>query len=225
MTAFNYKRLFTTLLLGSMLALGACSGEDSTPETQLTDTASEAPAEMRGTADDAATNAGSGNPVVVMETSMGTIEIELWPEEAPISVENFLRYVDNSLYDNLAFHRVIPGFMIQGGGYDSDFVELSGYPAIKNEARPALRNDRGTIAMARTQVVDSATSQFFINLVDNEFLNQRGTSPQEFGYAVFGEVISGMEVVDQIAGVQTTSRRGHQDVPVEPVTIVSATRQ
>nr|WP_058023219.1 peptidylprolyl isomerase [Pseudohongiella spirulinae] len=169
--------------------------------------------------------ASSDNPVVVMETSMGIIEIELWPEEAPLSVENFLRYVDNSLYDNLTFHRVIPGFMIQGGGYDSDFVELSGYPAIKNEARPALRNDRGTIAMARTQVVDSATSQFFINLVDNEFLNQRGTSPQEFGYAVFGEVISGMDVVDQIAGVQTTSRRGHQDVPVEAVTIVSATRR
>ncbi|WP_237113421.1 peptidylprolyl isomerase [Pseudohongiella spirulinae] len=180
---------------------------------------------MQSATGDDAMPASSDNPVVVMETSMGIIEIELWPEEAPLSVENFLRYVDNSLYDNLTFHRVIPGFMIQGGGYDSDFVELSGYPAIKNEARPALRNDRGTIAMARTQVVDSATSQFFINLVDNEFLNQRGTSPQEFGYAVFGEVISGMDVVDQIAGVQTTSRRGHQDVPVEAVTIVSATRR
>ncbi|ALO46277.1 peptidylprolyl isomerase [Pseudohongiella spirulinae] len=225
MTALNYKRLFMALLFGSMLTLGACSGEDTNPQTQLTDTAQEAPAEMQSATGDDAMPASSDNPVVVMETSMGIIEIELWPEEAPLSVENFLRYVDNSLYDNLTFHRVIPGFMIQGGGYDSDFVELSGYPAIKNEARPALRNDRGTIAMARTQVVDSATSQFFINLVDNEFLNQRGTSPQEFGYAVFGEVISGMDVVDQIAGVQTTSRRGHQDVPVEAVTIVSATRR
>ena len=225
MTALNYKRLLMPLLLGGMLVLGACSGEDSAPETQMAETTSEAPAEMRSAANDDAAAADSGNPVVVMETSMGTIEIELWPEEAPISVENFLRYVDNSLYDNLTFHRVIPGFMIQGGGYDSDFVELSAYPAIKNEARPALRNDRGTLAMARTQVVDSATSQFFINLVDNEFLNQRGTTHQEFGYAVFGEVISGMDVVDQIAGVQTTSRRGHQDVPVEPVTIISATRK
>nr|WP_294134928.1 peptidylprolyl isomerase [Pseudohongiella sp.] len=160
-----------------------------------------------------------------METSAGTIEIELWADRAPISVENFLRYVDNNLYDNLTFHRVIPGFMIQGGGYDSDFVEISGYPPITNEADPSLENTRGTLAMARTNVVDSATSQFFINLVDNDFLNQTGTTPQQFGYAVFGEVISGMDVVDEIATVETANRNQHQNVPVEPVIIESVTRR
>lgn len=169
--------------------------------------------------------AESTNPVVVMETSHGTVVIELWAEEAPITVENFLKYVDNKLYENLTFHRVIPGFMIQGGGYNSNFVEMSGYPPIKNEAKPSLENDRGTLAMARTNVVDSATSQFFINLVDNDFLNQRGTNAQDFGYAVFGKVIEGMEVVDAIAGVPTANQRQHQNVPVEPVLIKSMTRR
>lgn len=165
------------------------------------------------------------NPVVVMTTSKGDIVIELWADEAPITVENFLRYADNNLYDNLIFHRVIPGFMVQGGGYDTDLVEMSGYAPITNEARPLLRNDRGTLAMARTNVVDSATSQFFINLVDNDFLNQRGTSPAEFGYAVFAEVIEGMDVVDAIAAVPTTARRQHQNIPIEPVVILSVTRR
>jgi cyclophilin family peptidyl-prolyl cis-trans isomerase len=165
------------------------------------------------------------NPVVVMETSQGTVVIELWADEAPITVENFLRYVDNKLYDNLTFHRVIPGFMIQGGGYNSEFVEMSGYASIKNEASPSLENDRGTLAMARTNIVDSATSQFFINLVDNDFLNQRGTSAQDFGYAVFGRVIEGMDIVDAIATVPTANARQHQNVPVEPVMILSMTRR
>jgi cyclophilin family peptidyl-prolyl cis-trans isomerase len=169
--------------------------------------------------------AESQNPVVVMETNKGSVVIELWADEAPITVENFLRYVDNKLYENLTFHRVIPGFMIQGGGYNSDFVEMSGYAPIKNEAKPSLENDRGTLAMARTNVVDSATSQFFINLVDNDFLNQRGTSPQDFGYAVFGRVIEGMEIVDTIAAVSTTNQRQHQNVPVEPVVILSMSRR
>lgn len=169
--------------------------------------------------------AESNNPVVVMATNKGTVVIELWQDQAPITVENFLRYVDNKLFDNLTFHRVIPGFMIQGGGYNTDFVEMSGYPPIKNEARPSLRNDRGTLAMARTNVVDSATSQFFINLVDNDFLNQRGTSAQDFGYAVFGKVIEGMDVVDSIASVPTTNHRQHQNVPVEPVIIQSIVRR
>jgi len=169
--------------------------------------------------------AEADNPVVVMETSKGTVVIELWQDRAPITVENFLRYVDNKLYDNLIFHRVIPGFMIQGGGFNSNFVEMSGYPPIKNEARPSLRNDRGTLAMARTSIVDSATSQFFINLVDNDYLNQRGTTPQDFGYAVFGKVIEGMDVVDAIAGVPTTNFRMHQNVPVEPVVIHSIVRK
>jgi cyclophilin family peptidyl-prolyl cis-trans isomerase len=169
--------------------------------------------------------AENANPVVVMETSQGTVVIELWADEAPITVENFLRYVDNKLYDNLTFHRVIPGFMIQGGGYNSEFVERSGYAPIKNEASPSLENDRGTLAMARTNVVDSATSQFFINLVDNDFLNQRGTSAQDFGYAVFGRVIEGMDIVDAIAAVPTANARQHQNVPVEPVMILTMTRR
>lgn len=172
------------------------------------------------------TNAAENdNPVVVMTTTKGDIVIELWANEAPKTVENFLRYADNKLYDNLIFHRVIPGFMIQGGGYDTDLVELSGYAPIENEARPMLKNNRGTLAMARTNVVDSATSQFFINLVDNDYLNQRGTSPSEFGYAVFAEVIEGMDVVDAIAAVPTTVRRQHQNMPIEPVMILSVTRR
>ncbi|MBU2099240.1 MAG: peptidylprolyl isomerase [Gammaproteobacteria bacterium] len=165
------------------------------------------------------------NPVVVMETNKGTVIIELWQDRAPITVENFLRYVDNNLYNNLTFHRVIPGFMIQGGGYDANFTEMSGYPPIKNEASPELENNRGTLAMARTNVIDSATSQFFINLVDNDFLNQTGTTAQNFGYAVFGQVIEGMDVVDAIASVATGNQRQHQNVPIEPVTIQSITRR
>lgn len=166
--------------------------------------------------------AETDNPRVAMETSHGTIIIELWADRAPVTVENFLRYVDNGLYDGLIFHRVIPGFMIQGGGYDTDMVELSGYPPIENEADNGAPNSRGTLAMARTRDIDSATSQFFINLDDNDFLNHSG--PSNFGYAVFGEVVEGMDVVDEIAAVPTTSRRGHQDVPVEPVVIESAQR-
>ena len=164
------------------------------------------------------------NPVVEMQTSKGRVVIELWAEQAPVTVENFLRYVDGELYDGLIFHRVIPGFMVQGGGFDQDMVEISTFDAIKNEAKPTLKNDRGTLAMARTGVVDSATSQFFINLVNNDYLNQRGTSPRDFGYAVFAEVIEGMEVIDEIATVPTVTRRGHQDVPMEPVVIESIRR-
>lgn len=165
------------------------------------------------------------NPVVVMETNKGTIRIELWADKAPISVENFLRYTDNELYDGLIFHRVINGFMIQGGGFNADMVQLSTFEPIKNEAKSNVPNNRGTLSMARTNVVDSATSQFFINLVDNDFLNHTNDTPRGFGYAVFGEVIEGMEVVDEIAGV-TTGRSGpYSDVPTEPVVIVSARRE
>lgn len=228
MIATNYKHLLMAMLLGSTIALSACSGDSEAPATTPLESVAETVADAVADTTDSnpqATAADSGNPVVVMQTSMGTVEIELWADEAPISTENFLRYVDNNLYNNLTFHRVIPGFMVQGGGYDTDFVEISGYPPIKNEARPGLRNDRGTVAMARTNVVDSATSQFFVNLVDNDFLNQRSTAPQDFGYAAFGEVISGMDVVDRIAGVTTGSSRGHQDVPVEPVIIESVNRR
>lgn len=169
--------------------------------------------------------AAQSNPVVVMDTSMGTIKIELWADKAPISVENFLRYTDNELYDGLIFHRVISGFMIQGGGLNADMSQLSTYAPIKNEARADVPNTRGTIAMARTGVVDSATSQFFINHVDNGFLNHSNETPQGFGYAVFGEVVEGMEVVDQIAGVAVGNVGGYQNVPLEPVVINSVRRE
>lgn len=234
MISKSYKCMLMALLLGSSLVLSACSGDSETPADlgsmadQAAETATDAAESVSDAVSDAANTVSDeldGNPVVVMETSMGSIEIELWADRAPVSVENFLRYVDNGLYDNLTFHRVIPGFMIQGGGYDSDFTEMSGYPPITNEADPSLQNTRGTLAMARTNVVDSATSQFFINLVDNAFLNQTGTTPQQFGYAVFGEVINGMDVVDEIATVDTGNRNQHQNVPVEPVMIESVSRR
>ena len=165
------------------------------------------------------------NPVVVMDTNKGTITIELFADKAPITVENFLRYTDNSYYDGLIFHRVIDGFMIQGGGFDQGMVQKSTYDAIKNEASAALPNDRGTLAMARTSVVDSATSQFFINLVDNDFLNHVDETPRGFGYAVFGQVLDGMDVVDIIAREATGTVRGYADVPNEPVIINSVSRQ
>jgi peptidyl-prolyl cis-trans isomerase B (cyclophilin B) len=161
------------------------------------------------------------NPVVVMSTSKGNIRIELDAEKAPISTKNFLEYVSNGHYDGLIFHRVIPGFMIQGGGMDAQMKEKRGKEPIKNEATNGLKNKVGTIAMARTNVVDSATSQFFINVKDNEFLNHRSPSPAEFGYAVFGQVIEGMDVVQSIEKVKTGSRGHHDDVPVDAVMINS----
>lgn len=169
--------------------------------------------------------AESANPIVIMETSKGTVKIELWADKAPVTAANFLRYTDSNFYDGLVFHRVIPGFMVQGGGYGPDMTEKSTYEPIKNEAKADLKNSRGTLAMARTQVVDSASSQFFINLVDNNFLNHTDETPRGFGYAVFGEVVEGMDIVDAIAGVDTGSTKGFQDVPVEPVTIISITRE
>ena len=168
---------------------------------------------------------GQSNPVVAMETSLGTIKIELRSDLTPITVENFLRYVDNGYYDGLIFHRVISGFMIQGGGFDSDMVQKSTYDPIKNEADTGVSNARGTIAMARTGVVDSATSQFFINLVNNERLDFQNSSPSGYGYTAFGRVIEGMEIVDQIARTVTGSQRGYQNVPLEPILIKSATQE
>ncbi|MFG0382113.1 peptidylprolyl isomerase [Pseudomonas sp. zbq_18] len=159
------------------------------------------------------------NPRVVLTTSYGDIELELNAEKAPISVQNFLGYVDAGFYNGTQFHRVIPNFMIQGGGFDANMREKDTFKPIKNEADNGLRNDRGTIAMARTQVVDSATSQFFINHKNNDFLNHGG---RDFGYAVFGKVVRGMDVVDRIAKVRTGNRGMHQNVPTEPVLILSA---
>jgi len=161
------------------------------------------------------------NPVVLMETSAGNIKIELDRKNAPISVNNFLSYVDDKFYDGTIFHRVIENFMIQGGGFTSDMKQKQTKAQIKNEAGNGLKNKRGTLAMARTMVVDSASSQFFINVVDNDFLDHRDTSPQGYGYAVFGKVVEGMDVVDKIKSVKTGTKMGFGDVPLETVVIKS----
>ena len=158
--------------------------------------------------------------MITIKTSHGDIGVELFDDKAPITCENFRQYIAEGHFDETIFHRVIPNFMIQGGGMDENLSSKKTRAPIKNEANNGLSNKRGTLAMARTGVVDSATSQFFINLRDNTFLDH-GT--RDFGYAVFGQVGSGMDVVDAIAGVRTGNRAGHQDVPVEPVTIITVT--
>ncbi|MDD8031251.1 MAG: peptidylprolyl isomerase [Acidobacteriota bacterium] len=165
------------------------------------------------------------NPKVLLKTTKGDIVIELYPDKAPITVKNFLNYVDDKFYDGTIFHRVIKGFMIQGGGLTPDLkAKPEKRSPIKNEANNGLKNLRGTIAMARTSEIDSATCQFFINLVDNPFLDHVPNDPSKFGYAVFGKVIKGMEVVDAIADVPTTTKGMFRDVPAESVVIISATR-
>jgi cyclophilin family peptidyl-prolyl cis-trans isomerase len=150
---------------------------------------------------------------------MGDFAIELFPAKAPVTVANFLRYVSEQFYEGLTVHRVIPSFIIQGGGFTSDMVERPGRDPIINEATNGLSNLRGTIAMARTLEAHSATSQFFINLKDNRFLDHQGDSNSLYGYAVFGRVIRGMDVVDRISKVPTESRSGHSNVPITPVTL------
>ncbi|MGE4170249.1 MAG: peptidylprolyl isomerase [Candidatus Margulisiibacteriota bacterium] len=168
-------------------------------------------------------NAETKPPVQVkLETSEGEIVIALDADKAPITTENFLAYVNDGFYEGLIFHRVIPGFMIQGGGMNVDMTQKETRDPIKNEAANGLKNKRGSIAMARTSVVDSATGQFFINVKDNSFLDYRDASPSGFGYAVFGEVVSGMEVVDKIEGVDTYTHGFHADVPVMPIVITKA---
>ena len=161
------------------------------------------------------------NPTVLMSTSMGDVRVELFADRAPLTVKNFLTYVENKFYDGLIFHRVIPGFMIQGGGFDSKMQQKRAGAAIKNEATNGLKNKTGALAMARTNIIDSATCQFFINVADNDFLDHRGTNPEGFGYAVFGQIIEGMEVVRKIEKVKTGDRGLHQNVPLEPVLIHS----
>ena len=169
----------------------------------------------------AGTHAGlSDNPQVIIETSKGPIILELFPEEAPETVKNFLQYVRWGHYDGTIFHRVIPNFMIQGGGFTKDMKrKRTGLP-IRNEADNGLKNDRGTVAMARTPDPNSATDQFFINTKNNTFLNYTAPTAKGWGYAVFGKVIKGMDVVDAISAVRT-ARKGHMaDVPTEPVEII-----
>jgi len=161
------------------------------------------------------------NPTVEIQTTMGTIKAELWSGKAPKTVANFLAYAKDGFYDGTIFHRVIEGFMIQGGGFTPDMQQKDTRDPVRNEARSDVPNERGTLAMARTPVVDSATSQFFINLKDNDFLNHKNRTPRGFGYCVFGKVVEGMDVVDKIAKVKTGRKSGHQDVPVETVRIES----
>ena len=163
------------------------------------------------------------NPVVVIETSLGAVTAELDRRNAPVSVANFLAYADAGHYAGTIFHRVIKGFMIQGGGLTADLERKQTRAPIRNEAANGISNERGTLAMARTNVVDSATSQFFINTVDNAMLDNRGTTPAEYGYAVFGRVIDGMDVVDRIENVATGRREAFQDVPETTVEILSVT--
>ncbi|HEY3305609.1 MAG TPA: peptidylprolyl isomerase [Candidatus Binatia bacterium] len=163
------------------------------------------------------------NPVVCISTSAGDVWAEIFVDQAPVSADNFLAYVREGFYDGLIFHRVIPRFMIQGGGFDKDMKQKKAKAPIKNEAGNGLKNLTGTLAMARTNVVDSATSQFFINAADNDFLDHRNNSPDGFGYAVFGRVTNGTEVVQKIEKARTGSKGLHQDVPIEPVVIKSIT--
>ncbi len=169
----------------------------------------------------AASMTGDSN-MVVFSTSLGDFTVELDWEKAPITVDNFLTYVDDGFFDGTIFHRVIPGFMVQGGGFTEDMGRKPTRAAIKNEAENGLKNERGTLAMARTSDINSATAQFFVNLKDNTFLDH---SSRDFGYAVFGKVVEGMDVIDKIAAVKTATRGGSQNVPVEPVVIQSARRK
>jgi len=161
-------------------------------------------------------------PVVILKTSLGEIDIELDPKNAPISTANFLAYVDKKFYDGTIFHRIIPGFVVQGGGFTPDMTQKETQPPIKNEASNGLKNLRGTISMARTNDPDSATSQFFLNLVDNAALDP---NPESAGYAVFGKITKGLDVIDKMAQVQTTTKGPFENVPVDDVVLISARRK
>jgi cyclophilin family peptidyl-prolyl cis-trans isomerase len=188
------------------LTLGACTGSN----TETSDTAPDS----------------SGAPVVVLKTSSGVIEIELFEEKSPESVKNFLQYVDDGFYDGTLFHRVIPDFMVQGGGYNGDRTRKETRPPIKNEADNGLKNENGTVAMARTSAPDSATAQFFINVKDNSFLDHTAPTREGYGYAVFGRIITGMDVIETIENSPTKSAGGaFANLPETEVLIESATRK
>ncbi|UCF21607.1 MAG: peptidyl-prolyl cis-trans isomerase [Gemmatimonadota bacterium] len=191
--------------------MAACVGSDEQPREEAAGAASLPP------------DLESAAPRVALQTSLGRIVLELDRDKAPQTVENFLYHVENHFYDGLTFHRVMPGFMIQAGGFTPEMMQRqSPRPPIRNEANNGLKNFRGALAMARLPSPHTATSQFFINLVDNAQLDFTAETPQGWGYAVFGRVIEGMEVVDAIAAVPTGSRAGHNDVPLDPITIERA---
>lgn len=167
----------------------------------------------------------TSNPMVELHTSMGDIEIELYPEKAPKTVKNFLQYVNSDFYDGTVFHRVIKGFMVQGGGFDKDMEQKKTLPPILIESNNGLKNDRCTVAMARTSNPNSATSQFFINAKDNDFLNYTSSTPQGYGYAVFGKVVKGMDIVDKIENTKTSSQKSMDDVPISNIIIQKASEK
>ncbi len=206
-------------VLAAMAFVGGCENTFFDPPAEIT--AVEAPAKEDAVAREAPTRKG---PVVVIETSMGRVTAELWADKAPITVKNFLAYVDDKHFDGLIFHRVMQGFMIQGGGFNPDMSKKPVGDSIKNEAGFDKKNDRGTLAMARTPIVDSATSQFYINLVDNDGLNHSDRSFSGFGYCAFGKVTDGMDVVDKIGSVPVGVVAGRPNVPLKPVLIKSVRR-
>jgi peptidyl-prolyl cis-trans isomerase A (cyclophilin A) len=197
--------LFPILSLGLVIGCGQNSGSKTESQNSAQ---SQSSSQSEGQSEQV-TN--PDNPVVVMETSMGNLTIEVYQDKAPVTADNFLKYVKDGFYDGTIFHRVIPGFVIQGGGFTADMQ--------KKPTNPPIKNERGTLSMARTQAVNSATSQFFINLTDNSSLDH---NPQNFGYAVFAKVVDGMGVVDQIAQVPTTNKGPYQNVPSKPVVIEKA---
>jgi peptidyl-prolyl cis-trans isomerase A (cyclophilin A) len=203
------RHLTSATALLSLALLPACAGDREQAEEQADEPA-------------ATDCSGGTSNEVVLSTNMGDITVELFPEQAPITVENFLGYVESCFYDGTVFHRVMPGFMIQTGGFTADLAQKPTGPTILNEADNGLKNERGTLAMARRPDPNSASSQFFINLVDNAVLDH---GVRDFGYAVFGRVTGGLEVVDAIAAVGTGMRMGMRDVPLETVVINSARRQ
>lgn len=222
-------RVLTLMACVALLAVtGGCTNDKASATkavAQSTPSADTAAANHNEEAKETPVPEAHKNPIVEMVTSMGTITIELFEKEAPLTVANFLRYTDEKFYDGTLFHRVIPTFMIQGGGFEPGMTRKATHPPIKNEATNGLKNDRGTIAMARTGVIDSATGQFFINVADNAALNHRDTSRQGFGYCVFGKVIKGMDVVDAIKAVPTRALSVQaRDVPVKDVIIKTVRR-
>jgi cyclophilin family peptidyl-prolyl cis-trans isomerase len=207
--------------MGLMLTIG-CGGGSPPPPAE--EPAEPAPAPSAPPAEEPASTAPAPtgtNPMVEMRTSMGTMKIELYPDKAPKTTENFLQYAREGFYDGTVFHRVISGFMIQGGGFTPDMSEKETRPPIENEASNGLKNVRGSISMARTGDPHSASAQFFINTVDNPGLDFTAETVQGFGYAVFGQVVEGLETLDAIRKVSTGSRGGHDDVPMDPVVIES----
>ena len=208
------QRILGLCGIGLLLVTAGCGERSPTPAGES------------GTAQPAASaRTGGKNPVVVLDTSMGPIKAELFADKAPGTVQNFLGYIDDKFYDGTIFHRVIDGFMVQGGGFESGMKRKPTKPPIKNEASNGLSNARGTLAMARTELPDSATAQFYINVVDNGYrLDRAGPGPRQAGYCVFGKVIDGMDVVDRIGAVATGEKEDFADVPIQDIVIKSVRR-